>query len=141
MPSIETRAFLPSDPRTVFRMLRKVEDFPRYTEAVEAVIPLGEERYRWEVRVAGVHYQWVVEITRSDEPEHLTWRSVTGISNTGRYRLRPSGAGTDLQLTIEYTLNSRLLDRTIGRVAAPIVRRISAEVLERVRERLDASSG
>lgn len=141
MPSIETRAFLPSDPRTVFRMLRKVEDFPRYTDAVEAVIPLGGERYRWEVRVAGVHYQWVVEIIQSHEPEHLTWRSVTGISNTGRYHLRPSGGGTDLQLTIDYTLNSRLLDKTVGRVAGPIVRRISTEVLERVRRRLDANVG
>ncbi len=140
MPSIETRAFLPADPQTVFRMLRKVEDFPRYTGAVETVTPLGDERYRWEVRVAGVRYEWVVEIVQSDEPERIAWKSVTGISNTGRYRLSPARGGTDLQLVIDYTLNSFLLDKTVGRVAGPVVRRISAEVLERVRERLASES-
>jgi uncharacterized membrane protein len=140
MPSIETHAILPADPQTVFRLLRNVEDFPRYTPAVETVTPLGGERYRWDVRVAGVKYQWVVEIVQSDEPERLVWKSLTGIANTGRYRLTPVLGGTNLQLVIEYTLNSRLLDKTIGRVAGPVVRRISAEVLERVRERL-ASRG
>lgn len=140
MPSIETRAFLPAHPQTVFRMLRNVEDFPRYTRAVETVTPMGGERYRWDVRVAGVHYQWVVEIIESHEPERIAWKSVTGISNTGRYRLAPVQGGTDLRLVIDYTLNSGLLDKTIGRVAGPVVRRISTEVLERVRERL-ASEG
>ena len=136
MPSIETRAFLPADTHTVFRLLRNVEDFPRYTGAVETVTPLGGERYRWEVRVAGVRYEWVVEIIQSDAPEHIAWKSVTGIANSGRYRLSPVQGGTDLRLVIDYTLNSRLLDKTVGRVAGPVVRRISAEVLERVRQRL-----
>ena len=136
MPSIETRAVLPADPDTVFAMLRKVEDFPQYTSAVETVTHLGDERYRWQVRVAGVQYQWVVEIVQSEAPERLAWKSVTGISNTGRYHLTPVAGGTDLRLVIDYTLNSRILDRTVGKLAGPVVRRISAEVLSRVRERL-----
>lgn len=136
MPSIETRAFLPADPKTVFQLLRNVEDFPRYTRAVQTVTALGGERYRWDVQVAGVRYQWIVEITQSDEPERIAWKSLTGIANAGRYRLAPAPGGTDLLLVIDYTLNSRLLDKTIGRVAGPVVKRISAEVLERVREQL-----
>lgn len=139
MPSIETRAVLPADPDTVFAMLRKVEDFPQYTSAVETVTHLGDERYRWQVRVAGVQYQWVVEIVQSEAPERLAWKSVTGIANTGRYHLSPVRGGTDLRLVIDYTLNSRILDRTVGRIAGPVVRRISNEVLDRVRHRLGAS--
>ena len=140
MPSIETQAHLPADPHTVFRLLRNVEDFPRYTRTVETVTPLGGERYQWTVRVGGVRYQWVIEIMQSEEPERLAWKSVTGIANTGRYRLTPARGGTDLRLVIDYTLNSRLLDKTVGRVAGPVVRRISAEVLERVQERLAAEN-
>jgi uncharacterized membrane protein len=141
MPSIETHAVLPAAPETVFAMLRKVEDFPQYTRAVETVTHLGGERYRWQVRVAGVEYQWVVEIVQSEAPERITWKSVTGISNTGRYHLTPVNGGTDLRLVIDYTLNSRILDRTVGRMAVPVVRRISTEVLDRVRERLAAQHG
>ncbi|AGA33724.1 Polyketide cyclase/dehydrase [Thioalkalivibrio nitratireducens DSM 14787] len=136
MPSIETRALLPADPDTVFGMIRKVEDFPRYTSAVERVTPIGPERYHWQVRISGVVYEWDVEVIQCEPPLRLAWRSLTGIANTGRYRLTPAPGGTDVTLVIDYSLNSRLLDHTVGRVAGPIVRRVSAEVLHRVRQRL-----
>jgi uncharacterized membrane protein len=138
MPSIQTRAMLPSDPQTVFTMIRNVEEFPQYTSAVEAVVPLGNARYRWQVRVAGKTYEWDVAIIQCEPPKCITWRSLSGISNTGHYLLVPVPGGTDITLTIEYTLNSRLLDRTVGRLAVPIVRHLTAEVLERVRQRLEA---
>jgi uncharacterized membrane protein len=138
MPSIETRALLPADPTTVFALLRDVEAFPRYTRTVESVTAIGPERYHWRTRVAGVVYEWDVEIVQSEPPARLTWRSLSGIANTGRYRLTEVPAGTDLRLIIEYTLNSRLLDNTVGRLAGPMVRRISGEILEQVRAHLAA---
>lgn len=138
MPSIETHAVLPADPHTVFALLRAVEEFPRYTRTVETVTPLGGERYRWQVRVGGVQYHWVVDIVEDDPPGRLGWKSVTGIANSGRYHLSAVSGGTRLRLVIDYTLNSRLLDATVGRAAGPIVRRISQEVLSRVHERLAA---
>jgi len=138
MPSIETRAVLPADPSTVFALLRDVEAFPRYTRTVESVTAIGPERYHWRTRVAGVVYEWDVEIIQSEPPSRLTWRSLSGIANTGRYRLTEVPGGTDLRLVIEYTLNSRLLDKTVGRIAGPVVRRISAEILEKVRAHLAA---
>ena len=139
MPSIETRAVLPADPSTVFALLRDVEAFPRYTRTVESVTAIGPERYHWRTRVAGVVYEWDVEIIQSEPPARLTWRSLSGIANTGRYRLTQVPGGTDLRLVIEYTLNSRLLDNTVGRIAGPMVRRISAEILEQVRAHLAAA--
>ncbi len=140
MPSIKTHVMLPSDPQTVFAMIRKVEDFPQYTKAVEAVIPLGEDRYRWQVRVAGATYEWDVEIIECEPPQRLTWHSLSGIRNTGRYLLVPVPGGTDVTLVIDYSLNSRLLDRTVGRLAIPIVRRLTGEILETVRLRLAAQT-
>ena len=141
MPSIETRALLPADPDTVFAMIRRVEDFPRYTSTVETVTPIGPERYHWKVRVAGVVYEWDVEVIQCEPPQRLAWRSITGIANTGRYRLSPAAAGTDVSLVIDYSLNSRLLDHTVGKMAGPVVRRISSEVLDRVRHRLASGRG
>jgi uncharacterized membrane protein len=138
MPSIETRAVLPADPSTVFALLRDVEAFPRYTRTVESVTAIGPERYHWRARVAGVVYEWDVEIVESAPPSRLAWRSISGIANTGRYRLAAVPGGTDLRLVIDYTLKSRILDSTVGRLAGPMVRRISAEILEQVRHHLDA---
>jgi len=138
MPSITTRVMLPSDPHTVFAMIRKVEDFPQYTPAIEAVVPLGQDRYRWHVRVAGATYAWDVEVTLCEPPHRLTWHSVSGIRNTGRYLLVPAPGGTHVTLVIDYSLNSRLLDRTVGHLAMPIVRRLMEEILKRVRQRLAA---
>jgi uncharacterized membrane protein len=136
MPSIETHAILPAKPDRVFALLRQVEDFPQYTRAVESVIQIKEERYRWLIRVAGVEYHWVVDIVESTSPSCLAWKSVTGIANSGRYHLSEVNGGTRLRLVIDYTLNSRFLDHTVGRIAGPIVRRISQEVLARMHERL-----
>jgi uncharacterized membrane protein len=136
MPQIETRAVLPADPETVFALIRAVEEFPRYTDTVETVTLIGHDRYHWRTRVAGVVYEWDVEVTESTPPSRIAWRSLSGIRNAGRYRLRPVPGGTELSLVIDYSLESRLLDHTVGRVAAPILKRISAQVLDRVRARL-----
>lgn len=134
MPTIETQATLPADPGQVFDLIRDVESFPRYTRSVEEVVPLGAERYRWKTRVAGKRYEWDVEVIQSERPSRIAWRSLTGIQNTGRYFLTPVPEGTHLRLVIEFTLKHRLLDATLGKVAGPIVRSISNEVLTALRE-------
>jgi uncharacterized membrane protein len=135
MPTIETRAVIPADPNTVFDLIRSVEDFPQYTRTVEKVTPLAENRYRWKTRVAGKRYEWDVEVLRSERPEHISWRSLTGIRNSGQYHLRPIPGGTEVRLRIEFTLNNKWLDATIGRAAAPLIRSITDEVLTEVRKR------
>ena len=140
MPSIETRALLPADPETVFDMIQNVEDFPRYTPTVESVTPIGEQRYHWKTRVSGMVFEWDVEVTEHQRPGRLAWRSLSGIENQGRYRLTPVPGGTDVRLTIDYSLNSRILDRTVGKMAAPMVKRISNDILARVRQMLAAEA-
>lgn len=140
MPTIEARVMVPSSPERVFALIRDVESFPQYTQTVEAVQPLGNERYRWKVRVGGIAYQWDIEVIESTPPERIAWQSLSGIQNRGRYTLVPVTGGTDVQLVIDYTLNSRWLDRTLGRAAGPVVNRISAETLQKVRSRLLAET-
>lgn len=142
MPKIETRTVIPADPETVFDLIRDVENFPRYTKTVETVTRIAADRYRWRTRVAGKRYEWDVQVARSERPTHIAWQSLTGIRNSGCYHLLPTPGGTAVHLTIEFTLNNKWLDATIGRAAGSIVRNISEEVLGEVRKSfLHAATG
>lgn len=120
----------------VFALIRRVDEFPRYADAVEEVVALDETTYRWKVRANGMLFSWDVAIVEEDPPERLTWKSRSGIPNTGRYRLFAVPGGTRVRLSIEYHLPGRLLDKTIGQAAKPLVRHISGQAFERVRRAL-----
>ncbi len=132
--------FLEASPERVFGLIRKVEEFSRYSDAVESIVPLGSDRYRWQVRAAGKVFSWDVAIVECVPPTTIVWRSLSGIPNTGRYHITPAGAGTQVHLVISYQLPSRLLDKTLGRLVNPVVRSIGEQALERIRQRIRAEN-
>lgn len=136
MPVIEHDMLFPAEPEKVYALIRRVDEFPRYADAVQSVVPLDERTYRWTVHANGMQFHWDVAIVEEDPPRGLKWESRSGIRNTGRYRLTPARGGTRVQLTIEYHLHNRLLDKTVGRVAKPIVHHISDQAFQRIRQRL-----
>ncbi|MFP4079971.1 MAG: SRPBCC family protein [Ectothiorhodospira sp.] len=136
MPVIEHDMRFPAEPEKVYALIRRVDEFPRYADAVQSVVPLDDRTYRWTVHANGMHFHWDVAIVEEDPPHGLKWESRSGIRNTGRYRLSPARGGTRVRLTIEYHLHNRLLDKTVGRVAKPIVHHISEQAFERIRQRL-----
>jgi|GEM_PF-323224 len=141
MPTVEHDVVFPAKPDDVFAMIRRVDEFPRYADAVESVTPLSANSYRWKVRANGVVFSWDVAIVEEYPPYRLTWQSLTGIRNTGRYYLSATpGGGTRVRLAIEYHLPNRLLDKTLGRVAQPIIKHISAQAFGRVRQALIADN-
>lgn len=136
MPSIEHDMLFPAPPEEVFALLRRVDEFPRYADAVESVTALNEVTYRWKVKTNGMSFSWDVAIVEEEAPTKLSWASRSGIPNTGRYRLFAVPGGTRVRLVIEYHLPSKLLDKTVGRVAKPIISHISGQAFERVRRAL-----
>lgn len=136
MPEIEHNAFFEAPPEQVFALIRRVDEFSRYADAVESVQDLGNARYRWHVKVPGQTFCWDIEIIECIEPERIVWRSLTGIPNTGRYRITPAGRGTRVNLVIAYHLSNPLLDKTLGRIVTPVVRTIGDQALQRMRMRL-----
>ena len=141
MPIVEHDVVFPAKPDEVFAMIRRVDEFPRYVDAVESVTLLSAGTYRWKVRANGLVFSWDVAIVEEYPPHRLTWQSLNGIRNTGRYYLSalPSG-GTRVRLAIEYYLPNKFLDKTLGRVAKPIFKHISAQAIGRVRQALIADS-
>jgi uncharacterized membrane protein len=136
LPVIEHEVEIDAAPEAVFALISRVEDFALYTDSVEAITPLGEDRYRWQVRAAGLSLSFEVEVTECTPHERLAWRSVSGVRNEGSYRLAAVEGGTRITLTIEYNLKSRLVEKMVNKAAKPLVHRLSEEIIRRVETRL-----
>lgn len=136
MPVIEHEAIVHAEPEAVFALISRVESFVDLTEAVKAVESLGDDRYRWHVRVAGFTLHFDVEVIQSEPPSRFAWRSLTGVRNHGSYTLTATEAGTRLQLTLAYQLRNRLLEATVKRTARSLVQRLSREIVGNVEARL-----
>ncbi|MCK2183308.1 SRPBCC family protein [Halomonas getboli] len=136
MATIEHRAILEAPPERVFALLERVEDFVDYSDLIERIEPLGEGRYRWHVHAVRMDWTFEVEITERRAPEALAWESRSGVRNRGRYRLTPVPEGTEVALTLEYEIQSRLVEKAVKRAVTPLVNRVSQQILDRVAARL-----
>ena len=136
MPVIEHKVEIEADPEAVFKLISRVEDFALYSDSVDAVIPLGDDRYRWQVRALGMSMSFEVEVTECTPHERLSWRSVTGVRNQGSYQLTAVDGGTRITLILEYSLRSRLMEKMVKKAATPLVRKLSDEIVGRVEQRL-----
>lgn len=136
MATIEHSAILNAPPERVFALLERVEDFADYSDMIEKIEPLGDRRYRWHVHAVGMDWSFDVAITEQRAPEVLAWESVEGVYNQGCYRLRPVAEGTEVTLTLSYTLRNRLIEKAVNKAAKPLVNKVSGQILERVQARL-----
>ncbi len=138
MATIEHSEIIKASPERVFSLLRRVEDFAEYSDWVEAIEPLGEERYRWHIRAVGMDWTFDVEVTETRPPEVLAWKSLDEVKNHGLYQLRPVAEGTEVSLTLTYEIRNRLMEKAVNKAAKPLVSKISRQILERVETRLKA---
>ncbi|QKT04475.1 SRPBCC family protein [Ectothiorhodospiraceae bacterium 2226] len=141
MPVIEQTVHIEAPPARVFGLISQVEGFADYTDLIERIDPLGDDRYRWCVRVAGMSLKWDVEIVECVPVERFAWRSVSGVPNHGCYRLTPVGEGTKVSLSMEYQLKNRLVEKVVERTATPMIKKVGLQILERVRARLETPAG
>jgi len=80
-------------------------------------------RYRVLMRVGSAEVGGLIETVEFAEQRDLAWTAVTGIDQRGRWRLRPHGGGTRVELRWQYgVVGGGLFGRLSERVAAPIVR-------------------
>jgi uncharacterized membrane protein len=141
MPVIEHETEIDARPEAVFALVSRVESFVDYADAVKAIERLDHDRYLWHVRVAGLSLNFDVEVTESLPPERFAWRSLSGVSNRGCYRLTPTAEGTRIHLSLEYHLKNRLLEKAVNRAATALVQKLSNEVIGKLRARLKAQDG
>lgn len=140
MPVIEHTTDIKASRAAVFSQVNCVETFAAYSEAIETIECLGHDRYVWRLRVAGVPLRFDVEITQSTPPERFAWRSVSGVSCHGCFHLQPIEGGTRIHLTLAYHLDNRLLEDTVNLAAAPLLRRLSRDIIRQLERQLPPPS-
>ena len=118
----------------LFRFWRQLENLPRFMKNVEAVLPVGGNRYHWVVRAPlGGTVEWDAEIVNERENELIAWRSLEGsrIENAGavKFENAPGGRGTEVKVTLAYKPPA-------GPLGAAIARMLGAEPGQQVREDL-----
>lgn len=137
MPVIEHEAEIAASPREVFALVGRVESFADYSDAIDTIVRLGERRYRWRVHIAGVPLEFEVEITEFTPPERFAWRSVSGVPNHGEYRLTPIEGGTQIHLTLEYSVPPPL-EKAVNAAAKPLLHKLGRDIIGQVETQLQA---
>lgn len=137
MATIEHSEIVKATPERVFELLRRVEDFADYSDLIRSIEPLGNNRYKWHVRAAGMDWAFDVEVTDIQAPYILAWESLDGVKNQGRYHLREVAEGTEVALTLTYEIRNRLMAKAVNKAAKPLVGKVSRQILERVEARLN----
>jgi uncharacterized membrane protein len=109
-----------ADPECVLSFMSGVT---RWEVAGEQATGLGA-RYRMLFRIGSAEVGGLIEIVEYDEPYELSWTSVTGLDQRGRYRLREAAGGrTRVELRLAYGVaGSGLSGWVAERLAAPTVR-------------------
>lgn len=137
MPHIDSTVVIRASMPRVFILIARPDEFARYSKHILQVVPLGDGTHHWEVCVAGVTLEWNSVIIERRRPEHLAWRSITGIQSSGSFTLAPTKLGTMVTFDMEYHLPSKILDEVAAPMLEPLIQVAVTEVLEGIKGRLE----
>ena len=140
MPHIDSTIVIRASMPRVFDLISHPEEFAGCSQHIVRIVPFGEKKYHWEVRAAGITLGWDSVTTEYRRPEHIAWRSITGIDNSGSYSLAQTKQGTVVTFEMDYHLPSKTLDEVAAPMSEPFVQRAITEVLERIKGRLENDS-
>ena len=86
----------------VYELYTHFNDYPKFMTFVKEVTYLDDMRSHWVVDVVGKH-EWDAVNEGWIPDQQVGWRSVDGLSNSGRVRFEPTGDGsTRLTVDISY---------------------------------------
>lgn len=92
-------------PARLYRFWRNFENLPKIMSHLDRVEVLSETRSRWHVKVpGGVPVSWEAEIINDHPPQLIAWRTMSGstVSHAGSVRFEPAGAGTRIEVSLQY---------------------------------------
>jgi uncharacterized membrane protein len=68
---------------TAYEYWTRMEEFPRFIEAIESVRRLDERRSVWRVNFGFRRQEWTAEITEIIPDKRRAWRTLSGAANAG----------------------------------------------------------
>lgn len=105
----------------LYAFWRNFENLPRIMEHLESVTVMDNNRSHWVAKAPlGAKVEWDAEIVNEVRNEVIGWRSLANaqVANAGsvRFRAAPGGRGTEVRVTLEYTLPAGKLGAAVARL-------------------------
>ncbi len=95
-------------------------------------------RYRMLMRVGSAEVGGLIEVVEYAAERDLAWHSVTGIDQRGRWRLRPEGERTRVELRLQYGVaGGGIWSWLSEQLAGPIVRGNVRQTLSQLRRAVE----
>ena len=137
MPWIREQVYIRATPEEVYAVIADVENYHRYSSAIERIQPIAPQRYRWQVRLLGLPLHWDADVISATPGRRFAWRSLSGLENRGEFRLAQVANGTRVNFSMEYRLPFTLLNLLANGLESPLVSLFRYQLLNNVKRRLE----
>ena len=111
------------------------EQFPQFMEGIVEVKQLDDSHVHWVADVGGERKEWDAEIVEQDPDRVVAWRSVGGLTNSGRVEFEPIDSGTRVSVEMEYDPDG--MKESLGALIGVDGRQVEGD-LERFRDLVEA---
>ena len=111
------------------------EEFPQFMTGLLEVKQIDDSHVRWVADVEGERKEWEAEIVEQQPDRVIAWRSVGGLSNSGRVEFEPIESGTRVSVEMEYDPDG--MKESLGALIGVDARQVEGD-LERFRELVEA---
>jgi uncharacterized membrane protein len=115
----------------------RVENFPKFIEAVESVERIDEKRSLWRVNLGFREQEWVAEITEVIPDKRRAWRTLHGSANAGMVNFHQIENERSL-MTLHLDYEPRGLVQNLGDEFG-VVSRVIQRALEQFKFRVENS--
>ncbi len=100
----------------VYTLFTHFNDFPKFMSFIKEVTYYDEERSHWVAQVGGTH-EWDAINEAWVPDQQIGWRSINGLSNSGRIKFTPSGEQrTQVDVYITYVPPVGVLGAVVDRL-------------------------
>ncbi|VAV82316.1 hypothetical protein MNBD_DELTA01-655 [hydrothermal vent metagenome] len=138
MSTIKKTVLIAAPPAEVFALIADIEGMPRFSASIIEVRRVSENNYFWRAKLKGIPLEWNAVIDKKEEPEYLSWHSISGLDNRGEYRLEAQQDGTTrVTLLMEYHLHPQIIEKALHIIIDELIEDIYAEILSKIKKELE----
>lgn len=132
------RITIEAPPEKIFPVIADLSTFARLTSRIEKISLTDERKSHWKARIGGISLEWDAVVTDQRPPFRFAWRSVSGLKNSGSWRLTPVDGSTRVEFSIifhppggmDFLLENRGFRRFINELNEEILRNLRTMLTE-----------
>src|SRR3954466_12086003 len=141
---VEESTAIEASPEAIWELVSDPSQYPSFMSGITRFDIDGERtrgtgaRYTMHMHVGSAQVGGLVEVVEYDEPNDMSWTSVTGIDQRGRWRLREQDDGTTyVTLRLSYTAPGTFLSTIADVVSSRMVGSNLRQSLERLKAKME----